>query len=139
MTYDGVVTASTSGAYVGSLYADLSMDVDFAGGAITGSIINVDLVDDAAGDVVQDLTGTLVLDGDQTDTLARAIVGATATGNLTGAGVVTGTTTAVLVLAGSVRSDVTDADTVYGTMSGGMAGSFNLSLSGGQFYGTETP
>ena len=136
VTYDGVVAASTTGAYVGSLYADMSMDVDFAGGAITGSITNVDLVDDATGNVVQGLTGTLALTGDQTDTPAGGIVGATATGNLTGAGVVTGTTTAVLVFAGSVRSDVTPADTVYGTMSGGMAGGFALDLSQGKFFGT---
>ena len=74
--------------------------------------------------------------GTQSDTLAGATVGATATGTLAGAGTVTGVSNAALVLAGTVRSDVTTADTVYGAMTGGVAGGFNLNLSNGEFYGT---
>ena len=132
VTYDGVITANTTGAHVGSLYADLSMGVNFTSHAITGAITNVDLVNDTTGNVVQDLGGTLTLTG--TQTLGGVV--ATATGNLTGTGPVTGVGTAAFVLAGTVRSDVTVADTVYGSMAGGVGGGFTLNLSQGEFFGT---
>lgn len=132
--YDGVVAASTSGAYVGSLYADITMNVDFAGGGITGTIANADLVDDNTGNVVQNLTGSLALTGNE----AAGGIAMSASGSLTGlpGGQVSGVSNAALVLAGTVRSDVTTADTVYGTMTGGVAGGFDLNLSQGEFYGT---
>lgn len=132
VTYDGVIAANTTGAHVGSLYADLSMGVDFGSNVITGSITNVDLVNDTTGNVVQDLAGSLTLAG--TQTLGGVV--ATATGSLTGTGPVTGVGTAAFVLAGTVRSDVTAADTVFGTMDGTVGGGFALDLSAGEFYGT---
>ena len=137
VTYEGVVAGDTAGSFSGRLYADMTMNVDFAGGDITGSIDNVDLVNDATGDIVQELTGALALSGTESEILPGTL-GATATGQLSGLGVVNGTTTAALALAGAVRTDNTAADTVYGSVAGGMAGAFNLSLSAGEFYGLRS-
>jgi hypothetical protein len=132
VTYDGVVSANATGDFAGSLYADMSMNVNFANHAVTGTITQVDLYDDFAGKVVETLSGTLTLAGTQT----LGGVAGTATGTLTGVGTVTGVGTAALALAGTVRSDTTTADTVYGSMTGGVTGGIDLNLANGEFYGT---
>ena len=133
-SYDGVVAASVSGDYVGSLYADLAMNIDFASGSITGQVTNADLVDDDTGEVVQNLDGTLTVTGGQ----AGGVVSAVATGVLvaTSSGPVSGSGTANLGLLGDIRTDTSSADTVYGTATGSVTGDLDLGLSDGEFYGT---
>ena len=134
VTYDGVVAASTAGDFVGSLYADMSMNVNFGSGGITGTIDNADLVDDFTGDVVQNLSGSLTMTGTENN----GFVSANATGALIGTGgLVTGTSTVGLALLGNVRTDVAAGDTVYGVMTGGVTGDFDLTLSAGEFYGSN--
>ena len=133
-TYNGVLAGSVSGAYVGSLYADLAMKVDFGTGAISGQVSHADLVDDNTGNVVQNLDGTLAVTGGQ----AGGVVTAAAVGVLaaTSSGAVSGTGTATFDLLGTVRSDTGVADTVYGTVNGGVTGGIGLALSAGEFSGT---
>jgi hypothetical protein len=133
-SYDGVVAASITGDYVGSLYADLSMSVNFATNSVSGQIDRVDLVDDFTGDVIQNLDGSLTLVGGE----AGGVVTATATGVLIAAtsGPVSGTGTAVFGLLGSMGSDAATADTVYGSATGAITGGIDLTLSNGEFYGT---
>jgi hypothetical protein len=133
-TYDGVVAASVSGDYIGSLYADLAMTVDFGTGTVSGQVSHADLVDDNTGSVVQNLDGTLTVVGGQ----AGGVVTATASGVLaaTSSGPLSGTGTANLGLSGDVRSDTSTADTVYGTATGAISGGIDLDLSNGEFYGT---
>ena len=48
-SYNGVVAANVSGDYVGSLYADLAMNVDIGTGTVSGQVSHADLVDDTTG------------------------------------------------------------------------------------------
>jgi hypothetical protein len=131
--YDGVLAGTVAGDFVGSMYANLAMSIDFGSGDVTGEVSNADLLDDF-GNIVQNLDGTLDVDGENAD----GVVTAQATGTLSGAsgGLVSGSTVADFDLSGTVRTDVTDADTVYGTVTGGTVGDFDLDLSNGEFSGT---
>jgi hypothetical protein len=132
VTYEGAVAAATSGAYDGTLYAAMSMNVDFAGGGITGTVSDAFLYNDLTAQTDETLSGTLTLAGNE---VAGGIV-ATASGNLTGVGVVTGTGPTVLVMAGNVRTDAAAADTVYGTIADTTMGGLGINLTLGEFYGT---
>lgn len=130
VNYSGVLAASVTGDYTGSLYADLDMTVDFAAFDVTGMVGNVDLIDDATGDVVQDLRGTPALNG----TADQGAIAGQVTGTLTGVGSVTGVSTASFILGGTTRTGTTPGDTIYGPVIGNTFGGFNLALSNGEFY-----
>lgn len=132
--YEGVLAANVSGDYDGSLYADLAVAVDFGAGTVTGEVTNVDLIG-FFGMTDQNLDGTLAVVG----TEAGGVIAANATGNLTGGtgNGVTGTAAADFDLDGNVRSADNPADTLYGTVTGGIAGDFGLTLSDGEFAATD--
>jgi len=104
--------------------------VDFAAFDVTGMVGNVDLIDDATGDVVQDLRGTPALNG----TADQGAIAGQVTGTLTGVGSVTGVSTASFILGGTTRTGTTPGDTIYGPVIGNTFGGFNLALSNGEFY-----
>lgn len=132
VSYDGAIAAATSGDYDGTLYAAMSMDVDFAGGGITGTVSNAVLFNDTTSKIDQNLSGTLTLTGNE----ALGGVAMTATGTLTGVGAVSGAGTVGLVMTGNVRTDLATADTVYGTFADTTISGLGLDLTQGEFYGT---
>lgn len=131
-TYNGVMAANVDGSYTGSLYADLSMTVDFAATSVTGKITNADLIDDF-GVTVENMDGTLAITGGQ----SGGGIAASANGTLTGTnGPVVGAGVANFALLGTVRTNTTTADTVSGTVTGGVTGNYGLTLSNGEFSGS---
>jgi len=131
-TYNGVMAASVSGAFTGSFYADLSMNLDFASNTVSGQITHADLIDDL-GNTAQTLDGTLIVTGSQ----AGGGIAAAATGTLTGtSGPVIGAGVANFALLGTVRDDISTADTVYGSVTGAITGNYDMSFADGEFYGT---
>ncbi len=126
----GPVTGDVDGAVI----ADMTMDVEFAANTISGTIDNVNYLDE--DDVPEQLLGgSLTIAGTEADGLLVA----TATGTLTAVGEesIRGSSSVTLNLNGNVLTDVSNGDTVFGDLDGSGSGDFDITLTDGVFYGSS--
>ena len=134
VSYSGHAGGNVSGDADGSVIGDMTMSVNFAGGGITGTIDNLNLIDE--DDVPSQLLGgALTISGSQN----AGVLTATATGNLDAVGdeSVRGSSSVSLNLSGNVLTDVNDGDTVAGQLSGSGTGDFDINVYDGGFFGSS--
>jgi len=133
-SYEGHVGGEISGDAEGSFVGDMTMNIEFAGNTIGGSIDNMNVIDDG-GEPEQLLGGSLTINGTEAD----GILTATATGSLTAVGEekIRGSSSVTLNLNGNVLTDTSDGDTVHGTMDGSGTGDFDITVYNGGFFGSN--
>ncbi len=131
VTYDGQIGADLTGDSLGSVLADMTMRVDFQNNRIGGRVDNINLIDQD-GTPDQLLDGSLEIAGFENN----GDLDAGASGQVTAVGS-SGTALDAdmnLDLDGTVRTDRSRGDTVYGGVTGDARGDFNLDIDG-VFYG----
>ncbi len=131
VTYDGKIGADVTGDSLGSVLADMTMRVDFQDNRIGGRVDNINLIDQN-GEPDQRLLGSLEIAGFENN----GNLDAGASGQVTAVGTNNNQLDAQmnLDLDGTVRSDRSHGDTVYGGVTGDARGDFNLDVDG-VFYG----
>ena len=130
--FDGHLGGEISGDADGSVLGDMTMNVNFAGNTITGTVDNLNLISDD-GIPERLLGGSLSIAGSEAD----GILTATATGTLDAVGEesVRGSSDVTLSMNGNVLTDVTAGDTVEGSLSGSGSGDFDINIYNGGFFG----
>lgn len=120
----------SSADYVGTgVSGIISMDVDFDASGMTGTISEVNYVENGQPD--QTLGGTLALSG----SVSGSGMSGTGSGQLSGVeSGFTGRTNVNLTLDGQFRDDAGTADLITGTVDGTGRGDFDFDVDNGRFY-----
>lgn len=135
--YDGNVysNAIIDGEIGYSILGDMAMNVNFAGGGVSGVVDNINLIDNGVPD--QLLGGDLRISG----ATANGGISAVANGRIDAVGSdlpFRGASDIRLNMTGTVRDDG-PGTAVYGNVTGGSIGDsdFDVTLIGGTFFGTD--
>lgn len=107
----------------------LSMDIDFATSGMTGSVSDLNYVDEGTPD--QRLGGTVALTGSVSGTGLSGTGSGTLTAVESG---FTGRSNVNLTLSGQFRNDASTADLITGSVSGSGSGDFDFNINSGSFY-----
>ncbi|MFT6451256.1 MAG: hypothetical protein ACJA06_000737 [Halocynthiibacter sp.] len=127
VNYQGRIAAA-DGANTGVSGA-LSMDIDFATSGMTGTISEVNYVENGLPD--QTLGGTVSLKGSVSGSALSGSGSGTLTGVKSG---FKGRSEVNLSLSGQFRDDRSVADLITGTANGSGRGDFDFDIDGGSFY-----
>ncbi|WP_342077055.1 hypothetical protein [Yoonia sp. SS1-5] len=131
VTYDGQIGADLSGDTLGSIVGDMRMDVGFASNRISGSISDINLIDQS-GRPDQRLGGTLQIAGvENSGALDAGASGEISAVDNNGQAL---EADMFLDLRGSVRDDRGFGDAVYGSVTGEARGDFDIDVDG-VFFG----